>query len=444
MRERGLGFRGGMSEYLCEHGKKARWRKDVWRGVSAFMCAFLLFAVFVVPAASHEKLASEDYNTLQIYGNANEDDTVDMRDVTYIKLVIFGKKPETEFSDANYDGRVSMLDVVQTKLIIVGKEAKLTIVDSADRIVTVKKPVERIVIGTPSWMYDAVWIIGAQDEVVGVTKEAKERFAKMLPGIQDKQSIGSYRDPDFEVILSLEPDIVFGERRYVEGLKDTGIPVITMKFREIEKVDSEFRILAKILGKEERVESFIGWKNGYIDQLKEKTKEIESKVRVYAEWSDVPLCTGSRGSGVHDVIELAGGYNIANDLHGPYPQVSPEWVLDKNPEVIIFPAFADFAPTDLTGYHINSHENAKQFIEEARNRIELNGTDAVKNNRVYVLDGHYTESAVKNFIGAFYCAKWFYPELFKDLKPEEIHREYFEEWLGVPYKGIWAYPLIGG
>ena len=370
MRERGLGFRSGMSEDLCGHGKKAGWRKDVWRGVSAFMCAFLLFAVFVVPAASHEKLASEDY-TLQIYGNANEDDTIDMRDVTYIKLVIFGKKPETKFCDANYDGRVSMLDVVQTKLIIVGKEAKLTIVDSADRIVTVKKPVERIVIGTPSWMYDAVWIIGAQDEVVGVTKEAKERFAKMLPGIQDKQSIGSYRDPDFEVILSLEPDIVFGERRYVEGLKDTGIPVITMKFREIEKVDSEFRILAKILGKEERVESFIGWKNGYIDQLKEKTKEIESKVRVYAEWSDVPLCTGSRGSGVHDVIELAGGYNIANDLQGPYPQVSPEWVLDKNPEVIIFPAFADFAPTDLTGYHIDSYENAKQFIEEARNRIEF-------------------------------------------------------------------------
>ena len=64
MRERGLGFRGGMSEDLCGHGKKARWRKDVWRGVSAFMCAFLLFAVFVVPAASDEKLASEDYLSL--------------------------------------------------------------------------------------------------------------------------------------------------------------------------------------------------------------------------------------------------------------------------------------------------------------------------------------------------------------------------------------------
>jgi iron complex transport system substrate-binding protein len=37
-------------------------------------------------------------------------------------------------------------------------------------------------------------------------------------------------------------------------------------------------------------------------------------------------------------------------------------------------------------------------------------------------------------------AKWFYPERFKDLDPEVVHKEYFEEWLGVPYRGIWTYP----
>jgi iron complex transport system substrate-binding protein len=37
-------------------------------------------------------------------------------------------------------------------------------------------------------------------------------------------------------------------------------------------------------------------------------------------------------------------------------------------------------------------------------------------------------------------AKWFYPEIFQDLNPDEINKEYCEKWLGVPYKGIWAYP----
>ena len=412
--------------------------------VALIELAIVLCSVFLVALSTTAiaAAAEDDDYVLGIYGNANEDDTIDMRDLTYVKLIFFGKKPETELADAKYDGTINPLDFIQIKLIIVGKEKELTVVDSADRIVTVKKPVERIAIGTPSWMYDAVWIIGAQDKVVGVTKEAKERFAQMLPGIQDKQSTGSYRDPDFEVILSLEPDIVFGGIGYEAGLKDTGITVITMEFREIEKVDSEFKILAKVLSREEEVERFIAWKNGYIEQLKERTKGIEPKVRVYAEWSDVPLCTGSRGSGVHDVIELAEGINIAGDLPGSYPNVEPEWILQQKPEVIIFPAFADFAPTDLTGYHIDRDENAEQFIEEARSRTELKETDAVKNKRVYVLDGHYTESAVKSFIGALYCARWFYPEQCADLEPEEIHREYFEEWLDVEYKGVWAYPSV--
>jgi iron complex transport system substrate-binding protein len=65
----------------------------------------------------------------KIYGNANEDEVLDMRDVTYIKLVIFGKKPATTFADANNDGKISMLDIGQTKLIILGKEKMLTLVD---------------------------------------------------------------------------------------------------------------------------------------------------------------------------------------------------------------------------------------------------------------------------------------------------------------------------
>ena len=95
------------------------------------VCAILLTS----PA-----FASAGYS--KIYGNANEDDVLDMRDVTYIKLVIFGKKPATDLADANYDGKISMLDIGQTKLIILGKEKKLTLVDLADRTVTVPRPIE--------------------------------------------------------------------------------------------------------------------------------------------------------------------------------------------------------------------------------------------------------------------------------------------------------------
>lgn len=114
--------------------------------------------------------------------------------------------------------------------------------------------------------------------------------------------------------------------------------------------------------------------------------------------------------------------------------MDPEWVLKENPEVIIFPAFDYY-----TGYLQEDTKNATEFISQAKLRAGLNGTDAARNNRLYVIDAYLIE-AVRGFIGAQYLAKPFYPESLKDLDPEVVHREYYETWLKVPYKGIWVYP----
>ncbi len=46
--------------------------------------------------------AASDY-TLGVFGNANEDDTVNMQDVTYTELIILEYRDETELADAKYD-----------------------------------------------------------------------------------------------------------------------------------------------------------------------------------------------------------------------------------------------------------------------------------------------------------------------------------------------------
>ena len=171
-------------------------------------------------------------------------------------------------------------------------------------------------------------------------------------------------------------------------------------------------------------------------KIKEETEGIEPMVRVYGAWSYTPWLTGSEGSGINSMITMAGGSNIAGGLSVLHPTVEPEWVLHENPEVIFFSAFGDY-----TGYTIDSSENAKQFLDETCNITGLKETDAVNNDRVYVIDGKCVET-VRGFIGVHYCARWFYPERFEDLEPEEIHREYFEEWLNVEYKGTWVYPPV--
>ena len=53
-------------------------------------------------------------------GDANGDREVDMRDVTYIELIIMGTKDPTCGADANEDGEIDMRDVTKTELIIMG------------------------------------------------------------------------------------------------------------------------------------------------------------------------------------------------------------------------------------------------------------------------------------------------------------------------------------
>ncbi len=65
--------------------------------------------------------------TLPVYGNSNEDDIINMQDVTYTELIILEYRDETELSDATNDGKVNMQDVTQIELMILGKAAEIWI-----------------------------------------------------------------------------------------------------------------------------------------------------------------------------------------------------------------------------------------------------------------------------------------------------------------------------
>jgi iron complex transport system substrate-binding protein len=301
-------------------------------------------------------LASAGYS--KIYGNANEDDVLDMRDTTYIKLVIFGKKPATDFADANYDGKISMLDVGQTKLIILDKEKQLTLVDQADRTVTVPRPVEKVVTTLIVVLRDVV-ILGAADKVIGIdsgtaTGGGKKYFCVQAhPELMGLPTVGTYNEPNIEAILELKPDVVFVIANYPEQAdsiqEKTGIPAVCLKGvyivepAEFGKVYESLRLAGKVLGKEDRAE----WLNSYVedklDQIRKITNEIpeEEKPKVYAL-----ISSGIKKTRVYGPVEWAGGNNVAKEYllsHGlESAQIDPEQVIIWNPDVIFGGLKGDF------------------------------------------------------------------------------------------------------
>jgi len=432
-------------------GGSVRALRRVCALLSAFVCAFILFAAIPVSAHStiHKAESTDSLQfTLEIYGNANEDDTIDMRDVTYIKLVIFGKKPETKFCDANYDGRVSMLDVVQTKLIIVGKEGELTFVDSAGKIKTVRKPIKRVVTYNTNALETMRSIKVEKDRIVGVSIYAVQDKI-FFPEFSDYPAISGWPTLDCEKILELNPEVViiygtFFESMYEdaeEKLGPAGITVIGFDFCRPTTEVEEIKKLGYIFDKRNEADEFINFYQGIIDTIKERVEDIpeDERPRVYFEAYEKYHSSGNVKGGYHDYIEMAGGHNIFSDIHGiEFPDVDAEKVIERDPEIIVKLPWAG-------GYDVDDVIELKSIRDEIMNRPELKEVSAVKKGKVYVISSEITGSA-SHVVSIAYMAKWFHPDLFEDLDPEAIHQEYLTRFQGLDYDldehGVFVYPPI--
>ena len=396
-------------------------------------------------SASEVTTASGDDFVLGIYGNANEDDTIDMRDLTYVKLIFFGKKPETELADAKYDGKINPLDFIQIKLIIVGKEKEITLIDSADRIVTVKKPVERAVLasGNSAYFAEAIQIFRAENKIVGVSD-----FIKMddvyYPKLSKLPSVGGY-PADYEAIFSLNPDLVTVPYHVAEKAEKLhpGITVVALNFWIPDDYREELMELGYIFGKEEAAKHYIDdFHDKYVGLIKEQTERLseEEKPKVYLETGYGDYKIYGAKSCVQQFIDITGGKNIFADIPEYSVKIDPEAVVERNPDIII--SYIHMDPARGRGYLSDDISKIKAVWEEIMYRPELANVNAVKNKRVYILNSGLQYGA-EYPIALAYWAKWFHPAPFEDLDPQAIHQEYIDEFISIDFNvdkhGVFVY-----
>lgn len=322
----------------------------------------------------------------------------------------------------------------------------VTVTDYRERKVTLPYPVERIVL----LQHHAAWavrLLGAEDKVVGISKLIPEEGG--YPELSSKPIVGNFFHPNYEKIAQLNPQVVItfhpnpGKelvREYERKLEPFGIKVLFLRFTGMRT--SQFKILAEILGKEQKAEEFLAWRKSRLSLVKEGLKSLrkEKRIKVYNE----PDFKGGWVTRPEVSINFAGGKNIAEELFPPEAikesievKVDPEWVIKKDPEVVIL---ADWPPHS-TGYTIKSKTKVLEQLKKFMQRPGMEKISAAKNHRVYVMNYKLT-AGCKAWIGSLYMAKIFYPQLFKDLNPEKIHKEFYEKWLNMDYQGIHVYPSL--
>ena len=420
--------------------------------IAIILCSVFLVAIPAIAAdqttqkvnANTITTSSEDDYVLGVYGNANEDDAIDMRDLTYVKLIFFGKKPETELADAKYDGKINPLDFIQIKLIIVGKEKELTVIDDVERIVTIDMPLERIVCIGGTYGPEAFCAFGVGDRLVGVTDSAK-KYGELDTCLKDVPGVGGPTTPDVEMILKLKPQIVTSYVCYYnagyhskleETLNAAGIKLVVIDFHKPKTYCNAIRTTGYMLNKRERAEELINFEQQHLNLIKERVEDLtdEQKPRVYWDGYKDYQTIGSTSPN-HDNIIMCGGINIFADLPTSYPTIDSEAVIERNPQVILKWVSITRCPI---GYDVTNTGPLEELRQDVMSRPGWDHTDAVKNGQVYLLSSRTVST--HSCVLLSYMAKWFHPELFEDIDPVDIHREWIERFLGIEYKGVYAYP----
>src|SRR6056297_2803558 len=234
-------------------------------------------------------------------------------------------------------------------IMITGPVAAREVIDSAGRVVEVPERVERVFAAGPP---ASILLYILKPEAMTGWPRAPHEYERPylaepwrdLP--EPGRLTGRGGEANLERVLQIAPDVIFdfGSVRdtYVD-LADrtqaqTGIPYVLVDGR-FENTPAAPRLMGDILGVPERAErlaSHVERVFARIDAILTDMSEAE-RPRVYLARGPEGLETGMKGSINTEIIERAGGRNVADDGGATrgLVQASMEQVIVANPEIIV-------------------------------------------------------------------------------------------------------------
>lgn len=325
----------------------------------------------------------------------------------------------------------------------------ITITDMHGREVTLKNQIDSFV----SNRFEVAELIfsvageSAVDKVLAVGKTKSIEIVKAIyeekyPQMESMAFVGGGKgDLDVEAIIALKPDVFIANTTDPDTLSETvaalekaDIPTVLLDLESdpMENPQVAIKLLGQVFDQKDRADEIAEFIDTQFQLVKEKKLyEMEQKPTVYAEKGsgsstdfDITFTSG----GWADIIELAGGDNIAAGLVADSTQIDPEYLIDSNPDFIILPYSLGFG-ADL--------DEVNSVFTEYFKRTGWDQLKAVQNNKVYELS-HSQSRDQFCFFPTLMLAKLFHPEEMADIDPIEVLKEYFDRYMLLDYdQGIW-------
>ncbi len=229
----------------------------------------------------------------------------------------------------------------------------------------------------------------AQSNVADAAKKIPNQLAKADP----------------EAVLALKPDLVFispfTDAAVIKQLKDAKLAVFLLNApTSIKDIEGNITAIGAATGDETRAADMINTMESRLAAISAAVKNVKPLTVLYYApdgYSDGP------GTTIDEVITRAGGINAvaAGGIKDLFPQLSDEFVVKQDPDVILLAGFNSYAPG---------------FVDKFNKNPNFQTLKAIKNKRVVVAnDAHI--GAVSQYIveGVADVAALLYPDAYATI-----------------------------
>ncbi|MCC7370968.1 MAG: ABC transporter substrate-binding protein [Chloroflexi bacterium] len=343
-------------------------------------------------------------------------------------------------------------------------QGTITVTDVVGRTVTVKAPVQRVILAEGRQTYIVASldtdnpfqrVVAWGDDLRTADYDTYVKYGEKFPSMAEIPVMGSPQSGTFSVekAVSLQPDLVlFSLDSYApardSGLIDTlagvGIPSVIIDFRQqpLETTVPSILLVGRLFGREANAQAVADFYTQQVNTVfarVEKIKDAPPTIFILRAAGLLDCCGTFGRANLGILAERAGGTNIAAGLFpGWSGTVNPEKVLTADPDIIIAtgsnwvysPNAQNYVPF---GYN-TTPEMARTALRGLTDQPGWSGLKAVKTGRFYGV-WHQFYNSPFHFAVLQQFAKWNFPEQFADIDPEANLRTYHERFLPISYGG---------
>ncbi|MBP5676944.1 MAG: ABC transporter substrate-binding protein [Bacteroidales bacterium] len=214
-----------------------------------------------------------------------------------------------------------------------------TVVDDYGRTVVVPANPQRVVSLSPA-VTEIIFALGAQDLLVGRTD-----FCEYPAEAQQIPSIGGISNLNIEKILSLNPDLVISGsmvgKKVTDQMDVMGTPMVcVIEKPHFDALYDNITAIGRLVGKEHEADSLNALLRKCANALENTSTITQSnnnaitpKVYYVVGFGPSGNFTAGGNTFINDIISMAGGRNIAEDIDGW--SYSLEALVNEDPDYII-------------------------------------------------------------------------------------------------------------